>query len=116
MGEPYPHAVRFDHGKADAAVRALNDAIALLRSQTNDRRTNATRMRRHWTGGRAEQFDCEVRRMETDAAALIGSLQAWVRTITSASDAATTLQRAHDRANRDWRDDRMHSVDPPPGA
>lgn len=102
MGEPYPHPVQFDHGKADEVIARANQLISKLQQQTSDRVANAKKLRANWTGPYADQFDGEVRRMQSEASSMIGELQALVRTIANASSSATSTQRAHDKANQDY--------------
>ena len=105
-GPPFPDRVRFDQDRAGEVIAQANRVIALLRRQTSDRLANARRMRRSWTGPYAVQFDREVRRMETEATAMLGVLQSQARAVSDASAAAAATQRRHDRANQDWLEQR----------
>lgn len=111
MGKPYPDPIRFDHGKADAAVAALNTVIAKLQSQKGDRHARGTALRVSWKGPYAVQFDGELTRMVGGANDLIGQLQSLVTLITNASTNAANDQAAHDRANQKWEEENQ----PDPG-
>jgi hypothetical protein len=105
MGIPYPDPIRFDHGKADAAVAAIKTVIAKLQSQKGDRWTRGQAMRVNWKGPYAlHQFDPELTRMVSGANDLIGQLQSLVTTISSASARVIEDQAAHDRANQQWEE------------
>lgn len=105
MGKPFPDPIRFDHGKADAAVAALNDVIGKLQNQKADRHAKATAMRVNWKGPYAVQFDGELTRMVNGANDLVSQLQSLVSRITTASTNATNDQAAHDRANQKWEEE-----------
>jgi uncharacterized protein YukE len=103
-GPPYPNPVAFEHGKASRVIDQLNATITKLRQQAGDRQANGSRMLRTWKGPYAREFEDELTRMEKQAGDLISTMQGMVRTISTASQDATALQRRHDVANQQWWD------------
>lgn len=111
MGIPYPDPIRFDHGRADAAIAAINTVIRMLQHQRSERWTRGRALRVNWKGPYAiQQFDPDLTRMVSGASNLITQLQSWVTAISGASARATAEQAAHDRANQQW--ERENAPDP----
>jgi hypothetical protein len=85
--------VDFDFGRAQAVVDQLGKLIPRLTQQTNDRLANGRGMRESWKGPYAVQFDGDLARAATDAGDVIARMQALLRKINGAIDAAHAKQR-----------------------
>ncbi len=67
--------VRFDQQAAAAAVQALSDAAALLRSTTDARAGAARQALASWTGPHADRFrGQDLRRLNDEASGIIRQL------------------------------------------
>jgi hypothetical protein len=106
MGDhlPYPNPVQFDKGLAAAAVSALQDAMMNLDSFTQSDVSLGEVALQNWKGRYADNYRSrDLPWIKKEAGNVKAELQRWISKIQQASDDATRLQRAHDAANAQWR-------------
>jgi uncharacterized protein YukE len=97
--------VRFDFGRAEAAVAALRSTADLLDRQTDARVRFAADAQREWRGPSRDAFDVQLARMVREAADLAAALRSSARAIEAAAHEARLEQARRVDARQRWRDE-----------
>jgi len=101
---PYPNPVQFDKALAAAAVSVLQDTLINLDSFTRLDVSLGEVALQSWKGRYADQFSGrDFPWIKREAAAVKTELQTWIKRIQQASEDAARLERLHQAANEQAR-------------
>lgn len=101
---PYPDPVKFDKALAAAAVTALQDALSNLDTFTQADVASGGVALQNWKGRYADNYrDRDLPWIKKEAGNVKAEFQRWISKIQQASNDAARLQRLHDAANTEWK-------------
>lgn len=102
-GPPFPTPVEFDFAAAGEALTALTYGIHTLKTRTASGFRSAARAQQGWQGAAADQFATgSLPWMASESARILDGMLRTHHQISSAIEAARTLQHQHNLANQHW--------------
>lgn len=104
--QPNWENVRWDHGAAQDAIRALNNAANRLEQTASERERLARDATAQWRGRYRQEFDVHLQNMLRRARTLAEEYRHAARQIARASAAALEEQRRRERERERWRQEK----------